>query len=189
MKLKVPYYSQRTDVKDTEWQAHSCLIVCAKMVAEFLGSEVISADDWIKEGTYIGAYDGKFWKHEGVVRLLRNHGIFAYAQEFKTVDVDIKNGGMNTGKKSDFFLEKGIEKIVKKLDEGTPSIVSIYKYFTEKDRHHGVIIIGYKKDNNILKGFCYHDPEAPNEQGGEGLFVELDKFEKGWKNLAIFVDK
>ena len=40
-----------------------------------------------------------------------------------------------------------------------------------------------------IKGFYYHDPEAPNEQGGETLFVELDKFKKGWKNLAIFVDK
>ena len=189
MELKVPYYSQRTDVKDTEWQAHSCLIVCAKMVAEFLGDKKIPADDWIKEGTYIDAYDGKFWKHDGVVRLLRNHGIFAYAQEFKTVDVDIKNGEMFAGKKSDLFLEKGIEKIVKKLDEGIPSIVSIYKYFTEKDRHHGVVIIGYEKSASKVKGFYYHDPEAPNEQGGEALFVELDKFKKGWKKMAIFFEK
>ena len=64
MKLQVPYYSQRTDVKDTEWQAHSCLIVCAKMVAEFLGDKKIPADDWIKEGTYIDAYDGKFYPLE-----------------------------------------------------------------------------------------------------------------------------
>ena len=198
MKLKVPYYSQRTDVIDTEWRAHSCLIVCAKMVAEFLGDKKMSADDWIKEGAYIGAYDGKFWKHDGVVRLLRNHGIFAYAQEFKTVDVDIKNlpvrgtqtgGEMSAGKKSDLFLEKGIEKIVAKLDEGIPSIVSIYKYFTEKDRHHGIVIIGYEKDGDNIKGFYYNDPEAPNEQGGEALFVELDKFKKGWKKLAILLEK
>jgi hypothetical protein len=190
MKLKVPYYSQRTDVIDSEWHAHSCLVMCIKMVAEFLGTKVISADDWIKEGIYIGAWDGKFWKHNEVIRLFRNHGIFGYAQEFKTVDVDINNGEMKIGKMSDIFLENGIKKISDNLDKNIPIIVSIYKYFTEKNRHHGIVLIGYEKDkNNELKGFYYHDPEMPDEKGGKDLFVEIGLFKKGWKRLAIFTEK
>jgi hypothetical protein len=190
MKLKVPYYSQRTDVIDPEWKAHSCLVVCIKMVAEFLGEKIIPADDWLKEGTSVGAWDGKFWKHNEVIRLFRNHGISAYAQEFKTVDVDIKNGEMKAGGMSDLFLKKGIEKLAKKIDEGLPSIVSIYKYFTEKDRHHGIVIVGYdKNENGEMKGFYYHDPEMPEENGGENLFVEIDKFKLGWKRLVIFTEK
>jgi hypothetical protein len=189
MKLNVPYYSQRTDVIDTEWKSRSCLVVSAKMVAEFLGAKIVSADEWIKEGVCIGAWDGNYWKHEGIVRLLRNHGVFGYAQEFKTVDVNIGNGEMKAGVMSDLFLKNGIEKIIKSLDSGSPVIVSIYKYFTEKDRHHGIVIIGYEKDeNNLVKGFYYHDPEAPEEKGGENLFVGLDEFKNGWKRLAIFSD-
>ena len=190
MKLKVPYYSQRIDVFDQEWQPRSCLVMSAKMVAEFLGGEIIPADDWIKEGVYIGAWDGNYWKHNGIVRLLRNHGVFAYSQEFKTVDVNIENGKMNEGKNSDLFLKKGIEKIVNNLDLEIPTIVSIYKYFTEKDRHHAIVIVGYEKnEGGLLKGFYYHDPEMSEEKGGENLFVELDDFINGWKRLAIFSDK
>jgi hypothetical protein len=159
------------------------------MVAEYLGVKVIPADNWIKEGIYIGAWDGKFWKHNEIIRLFRNHGIFAYSQEFKTVDVNIENGEMKVGAKSDLFLEKGVEKIVEKIDQNIPTIVSIYKYFTEKNRHHGIVIIGYEKKNNNIKGFYYHDPEIPDEKGGKDLFVELDVFKKGWKRLAIFADK
>jgi hypothetical protein len=189
MKLNLPYYSQRTDVKEEEWQAHSCLVVCVKMVAEFLGVEVMSADNWIKEGVLVAAWDGKFWKHNEILRLFRNHGVLSYAQEFKTVDVDIKNGEMRPSKISDLFLEKGIEKIVKNIDQNIPVIVSIYKYFTEEDRHHGIVISGYEREGANIKGFYYHDPEAPNEKGGQDLFVEINIFKKGWKRLAIFVEK
>jgi len=189
MKLNIPYYSQRTDVKDIEWQACSCLVLSIKMVSEFLGAENISADDLIKEGVCVGAWDGNYWKHDEVIRLLRNHGISAYAQEFKTVDVNIQNSEMNPGVRSEDLLKKGIEKIVNNLNGGLPTIVSIYKYFTEKDRHHAVVIIGYEKDGDIIKGFYYHDPESKEEKGGDNLSVELDIFKKGWKKLAIFVEK
>jgi hypothetical protein len=199
MKLNVPYYCQRADVKDFEWQPRSCLVVSAKMMAEFLGSEVLSSDEWIKEGVSIGAWDGNYWKHDGVVRLLRNHGIFSYSQEFKTSHVDIINKEVKEGKNSDLFLEKGIEKIVRSLDSEVPVIVSIYKYFTEKDRHHAIVITGYEKDENQeksaslevsnIKGFYYNDPEMPEEKGGKDLFVSLNDFKDGWKRLSIFSDK
>lgn len=188
MKLKVPYYSQRIDVRDPEWHANSCLVVSIKMIAEFLGVKNISADDWIKEGIAVGAWDGKFWRHNEVIRLFRNHGIFSYSQEFKTVDVDIKNGETKEGKNSELFVGKGIEKIAEKIDRGLPTVVSIYKYFTEKDRHHAIVIVGYEKEGNNIKGLYYHDPEMPEEKGGKDLFVEIEKFKIGWKKLAIFVD-
>jgi hypothetical protein len=196
MKLNVPYYCQRTDVKDLEWQPRSCLVVSAKMMAEFLGSEVLSSDEWIKEGVSIGAWDGNYWKHDGVVRLLRNHGILAYSQEFKTSYIDIINKEVKEGKDSDLFLEKGIEKIVRSLDSEVPVIISIYKYFTEKDRHHAIVITGYEKDGKSadlmasnIKGFYYNDPEMPEEKGGKDLFVFLNNFKNGWKRLSIFSDK
>jgi hypothetical protein len=189
MKLNIPYYSQRTDVKDQEWQPRSCLIMAVKMVAEFLGAEAISADDLIKEGMLIDAWDGKFWKHSEVIRLFRNHGISGYAQEFRAVDVDLETEEMKPAKEESLFLEKGLEKIVKNLDQNVPVIVSIYKYFTEKNRHHAVVIIGYEKEEGKLKGFYYHDPEAPDEKGGQNLFVELEAFKNGWKKLVIFAEK
>ncbi len=190
MKLNLKYYSQRTDVIDPEWQAHSCLVMCIKMVSEFLGVKAILADDWIKEGVSVGAWDGKFWTHNEIIRLFRNHGIFSYSQEFKTIDVNLKNGEMNVGILTGIFLDRGIQKIVEELDQNIPTIVSIYKYFSEKDRHHAVVIIGYEKDtDDKLIGFYYHDPEMIDEQGGQSLFVGLDKFKNGWKKLAIFVNK
>jgi hypothetical protein len=190
MKLNLKYYNQRKDVIDDEWKPKACLIVCVKMILDFLDNKEIPIDDLIKEGICIGAWDGKYWKHDGVVRILRNHGIMAYPQEFKSVFVDIKNSEMTQSKYADILFDKGLKKIVSSIDNECPVIVSIRLFFKKENTHHGVVIIGYEKNNDgSLKGFYYHDPEMNEVEEGKDLFVLIDDFKTGWKKLSIFVEK
>lgn len=189
MKLKLKYYSQRKDVLDEEWKSRSCLVVCAKMIIDYFSKENISIDDLIKEGICIGAWDGKYWKHDGIVRILRNHGIMAYPQEFKSVFVDIKNCEMIQSKFADIIFDKGIQKIVSSIDNDCPVIISTKIFFKKDNTHHGVVLTGYEKDGDKISGFYYHDPEIDGENGGENLFVPIKDFIDGWKRLSIFVEK
>jgi hypothetical protein len=198
--LNIPHYSQYSENIEKDWQERSCAIACLKMVFDFLNIKT-EAMDLIKEGLFISddlvkrgkpqeGYSKEFgWGHGVLVMILRNHGVLGYAQEFRAVDVDIKTGKMMASEKSEFLLNEGLKKIEKNIENNLPVIVSIYKYFTEKDRHHMITIIGYEKNvKGEFIGFFYHDPELPKEQGGAELFIEINKFKSGWKKAAIFVD-
>ena len=92
--IQIPYFSQLDDSIENFNKNQTCGISCVKMVLDFyLPNQKNDINDLIKEGVLIKAYDPNFlggvWVHDGLVRILRNHGIAAYSQEFRSVKVDI----------------------------------------------------------------------------------------------------
>lgn len=121
------------------------------------------------------------WTHETIVRLLRNHGVLAYRQEFlgHTINFETKKG--EVAEHAAQFVEKGIEKIKKSIDAGKPVFVSVKADFSENKEDHVVLVIGYDETN-----FIFHDPILNLEK--TPLIYPIETFKSFWKNFAIFVE-
>lgn len=186
--LDVPYYSQYQNVLESKWQPRACGVTCAKMVIKYFKPDNDeSVDALIDEGVRIGAYNPNYgWDHEGLVRIIRNRGIHAYREEFKS---QIVSPGKNTGLPSVYdkkMAEDGINKMKKMLQAKRPVIVSVDVGFDENKTSHLIVLTGFDENECGVGGFMYNDPQA--EKGiKKNLFVELDKFNKYWRRLAIFV--
>ncbi len=130
----------------------------------------LSPDELLDEAIALGAYGPSGWIHDQLVQLLNNHGVAAYRKEFK------QEGG----------LEEGIALFKKELSSGRPVFVSAIKGFTERDKFHSVLLIGYEEKDNELSGFYYHDPD--NElSGSKECFVPIEVFRETWRRFAIFL--
>lgn len=190
MKIDVPYFSQIKDIADDTWKRHGCSITNLKMVLEYharilkdlqMTGSVPGIDALIDEGTAIGAYQYSVgWTHEGIVRLARNHGLPAYAQEFRSMDIDPVSG---QAVPSDRLVDVGIAKLMESVERGHPVIVSVLPGFGDNKTLHTVTLSGVEREQN---GFYVHDPVDPSSQTHR--FVAVDEFKKYWRRLAIFFD-
>jgi len=201
--LKVPYYSQFQEIKNEEWKSRACSIVCLKMAFDFLlqQSETISnpsnsksdfgtqidADELFKESEEIQqsllskkliseeqAKNGR--THDTLVFLTHNHGLPAYKEEFKSLNLEF----------SEKMFEFGISKISKSIENEKPVLVSVLPGLSEGKSFHTILIVGTQKENEKITGFYYHDPDAKNERL-ENQFLNLENFKKFWRRLTIFV--
>jgi hypothetical protein len=180
MKLNVPYYSQKIDVKDSEWKNRACGIVCLKMVLDFTkpeSKETLDIAELIKIGVEMGAYGPSGWIHQGLVDIAAKSNLSIYRKEFKSD---------NFGEEQD-MIDDGVKKIIKSLMVGDPVLVSAVKKFKYKDKFHMVVLVGFEGDENNFKGFYYHDPDAGTVEEGEGLFISIEIFQKYWRKMAIFI--
>lgn len=187
--LNVPYYSQR-DVENKEWKDRSCAIVCLKMILDYhLEVELPSVWDLIREGVMIdGVDENSDWKQDSIVMLLRNHGLSAYRQEFKSFEINIESGKGIPGEYSEKMLTGGINKIVDNLNSDKPVLASVSKMFGDENIFHMVVLVGFEKDGNgEVKGFYYNDSDYEIEQG-KALFVDIEIFKKHWRRLSIFIE-
>lgn len=187
-RIDVPYYSQHQDVIEPSWRSRSCGIACTKMVLNYLkpdNKELI--DDLIEEGVLVGGYSKNGWDHESIVRLLRNRGISAYREEFRSVLVDSAQRKFLKSTYENPMLLTGIKKIKKCLECEKPVIVSVEPYFSENTESHLVVLTGFLEDKeNGLEGFFYNDPDSKFGVKKDN-FIELPKFKKMWRKMAIFV--
>jgi hypothetical protein len=62
--------------------------------------------------------------------------VLAYQQEFNCVYVDLLNKTFNENKLKGEFIQKGIEKIKAKLDQGKPAITSVTAGFNKNQDDH-----------------------------------------------------
>jgi len=192
--LDVPFVSQNSDQVSEMWRDRSCGIANVKMILDFLSDETIPIQELIAEGLAIEGYNysilGGSWKHEGLVRVLRNHGVLAYSQEFKAVKViqedEVKFEKSSYSKK---FIEQGIEKIIEQLDRGFPAIVSVNEGFNNNKTSHLVLITGYEMKDNKILNLYYNDPDSRDGVERKNSLVEIDKFKEFWRLFCIFVDK
>lgn len=197
--LNIPYYSQHRDIKSKYWKSRACSIVCVKTVLNFLcnsekspsdcGYDLPTIEGLIKEGVYIKGLDkNKDWIQDKIVMLLRNHGISAYQQEFKSMNIEVSVGKESESKYSEKMFSGGLEKIIKKLEENKLILVSVTKKFKEGKKFHMVVLTGFEMNKNgEIKGFYYNDTDYNNEQEGKDLFVDIEIFKKYWRRMAIFV--
>ena len=185
--IDVPYYSQYQNVLEPKWRARACGVACVKMVIKYFRSDNDeSIDALIDEGVRIGGYGNNGWDHESLVRILRNRGIYSYREEFRS---QVILPGKSSGMPSVYdkrMAEAGINKIKKMLQAKRPVIVSVDTGFDENKTSHLIVLTGFDADETGVSGFMYNDPQS---DGGvkKNLFVNLDKFNKYWRRLAIFV--
>lgn len=182
-KLNVPFYAQREIVSDDEKDG-ACGIVCVKMILDFFFDTEFDVHDLLKEGYIVGGKSNKEWNHETLVRVLRNHGIQSYRQEFISHDVldfDLSRGELNQ-ERTEQFIDFGIYKIKKSIDEGNPVMVSVKPGFGMNESSHIVLIVGYDDSN-----FYFNDSQrlSTNEHP---LQFSIEDFKTYWKNFAIFVE-
>lgn len=190
--LPVPYISQYSIGRDSDGLSRACGAACVKMVLDYrLGAH--AAPDFltlVREGqTMRGAYiSGIGWSHTGLGALLRNHNVGAYAEEFRSVDVDTKNQEFLPSPFEAGHIERGMQKIAGKIiDWKQPVIISGIKRWKEKDKWHLMVITGVEKDGDRITGFFYHDPDDEGEPG-EHKFVDKETFRTYWRKFAIFID-
>lgn len=175
MVITTPYYSQRVDVTDVDWQWRSCGIACVAMVLA-RNNIKLSLDDLIREGRSIGAYrEGIGWVHAGLVELAARHGAPLARKEFK-----------GEGDEGSRLLDDGVNQIVAAIENGRVVLVSAAKGFDDPTKPHLVLVVGVEIEEGVVKGLYYHDPDAYTEKEGKGQFVTLDRFKRFWRKLAIF---
>ncbi|QQR82425.1 C39 family peptidase [Candidatus Campbellbacteria bacterium] len=166
MRLDIPFISQYDARVPESWRPRACSVTNLYMVLSFFNTtENVTTTSLIQEGESIGAYGPRGWTHEGIVRLARNHGIRAYAQEFRSSNTTCEEK----------LTTEGIEKIKEVLASGCPTIVSVQK---ENGSYHTITVVG---ESDV--GFLCHDPEI-----GEYQEVSLETFLKRWRKLAIFFE-
>lgn len=186
--LDVPYYSQYQNVLEEKWRSRACGVACVKMIIKYFHSENDeSIDALIDEGVRIGGYKNDYgWDHESLVRLFRNRGIHSYREEFKS---QVLKKGETKGVPSIYdtkMANDGINKIKKMLEAKRPVIVSVDVNFDENKGTHLIVLTGFDYDESGISGFMYNDPESKTGIK-KNLFVDIDKFRKYWRRLAIFV--
>ena len=186
--LKVPYFSQNSSNIPKEWRRAACGIVVVKMILAYFFNKSPSISSLIDEGVVIGGFTTKNWTHESLVRLLRNHGVTAYTQEFKSANIKIDkthNVIKMFYRNEPSLLKKGITKIQNKLSDGLPVIVSVEANFRNNKHTHLILLVGYDKNEELL---YFSDPDEKNNSEFKLLKIKTGDFLKYWRRSAIFLD-
>jgi len=184
--IPVPYISQYSDSIEHDWQNRSCGIACVAMLLGYYNLEDINPMRLINEGVSIGGYCNRGWFHESLVRLLRNHGVNAYAQEFRSVNVSPENKTFEISVLETKMIEEGLAKIIREVDANHPVMLSVDPGFNTNKENHLVLIIGYDFSDKNEK-FIIHDPNAATEKLAHSeMSVDIAKIRKFWRKFAIF---
>lgn len=185
MKLPVPFFSQLDKNVPEELKRSVCSIACIKMILDSDGIEN-DFNDLYKEAEFIGGRQKAGWNHETLVRILRNYGIPAYAQEFLAHSINLDVLAVASAPHSKAFEAAGLAKIKKVLDSGKPVIVSVHAGFSQDSEKkkslnmtsHVVLIVGYDGES-----FYINDPILDGAS-----VVSSDHLLRYWRMLAIFVE-
>lgn len=178
--LNIQFFSQLDKEVPHELQRSVCAIACIKMILDYKKQHT-DFSTILKEAEWIGQKDKAGWTHEVLVRVLRNHTVHAYRQEFVAHTIDIDSQSASDASHGLDFLEQGISKIKKSIDEGNPVMVSVRAGFSENKEDHIVLVTGYTNDSFIIL-----DPILLLEQNPK--IVSVENFKIFWKKLALFVE-
>lgn len=193
--LDVPYLSQFDDVSDVNWQSVACGVTSLAMVLKYYGTEV-PIENLIEVGEEINSFSEKAggWYHNGLCEIARRYGFIAwrrkwrigkrdldYVKEEGWTDNDVEQYEIQTAAEGIFTLEKSILK-------GTPPIISADKDFENENSGHLVVVTGFEREGEELKGFYINDPKARGKKRKDE-FIYLKKFEEHWHKRGIFVIK
>ena len=181
--MKTYFCSQYRDINEEDWKSRSCSIASLWMALKSLKNDFdLTPDDLLKEGLSINGYlDSGFWRHSSIVILAHNHGLAAFAEEFKSVPFGVET------KYADPLRDYGVEKIFNFLkEEKGLVIVSVPKGFTDVYKPHSVLLHSVVEEDG-KRYFVYNDSEKENEEEGKDLKISLEEFTNKWRKLAIFV--
>lgn len=157
-----------------------CGVLSLAMVLEFLSKKKIDIKKLKDEGVLIGARVPKYgWTQEGLASLARNKGFNAYLQEFRSVEVNLKD---KTFKERNVLINFGINKIKELLKNNNPVLVSVDEDFNKNTVKHIVVLTGFDDS-----GFYFNDSRM--KTGGKDLFVSFSRFKKYWRRRILVVYK
>jgi len=180
MQLHIPFFSQLDNSVPQEHQRKVCALACVKMIIDS-SKDSISFERIFKEALIVGSYEQAGWTHETIVRILRNHGILAYRQEFLAHTINVEDGSFVVASHTDSFIQKGIDKIKQSIIAGNPVCVSVIKGFSNNKEDHMVLVVGYEEDALLI-----YDPLVSQDQNPRKISIE--EFVTFWKKFAIFVE-
>lgn len=180
MQLDIPFFSQLDASVPEEHQRSVCALACTKMILDSKGAGR-TFEELHREAQIVGNKESAGWTHETIIRLLRNHGVRAYRQEFLGHTIDLQTGVGEVAMHTDMFVEEGILKIKKNIQNGFPVIISVTAGFSENKEDHMVLVVGESEDD-----FLVYDPILLNDQNPKKVSKEYIK--KFWKKFAIFVE-
>lgn len=183
--LPVPYYSQNAESVDPDWRNRACGISCISMIMAYHQLDDVSIMPLIHEGLNIGGYCANGWFHESLVRIMRNHGLHAYAEEYRCVVVGKNRGQASENVLQPKMVDSGILKIIKQIDLGRPVIVSVDENFRNNKFKHMVVVVGYKTFESQVTGLYINDPDD-RQSPGNNVFISIDRFKDYWRKFAIF---
>lgn len=180
MQLDIPFFSQLDNQVPEELRRSVCAIACIKMILDYKNGN-IDFLTILKEAEWIGQKDKAGWTHEVLVRVLRNHNVLAYRQEFVAHSINLDTQSALEADQTPRFCEEGIDKIKRSIDSNNPVMVSVKAGFSQNKEDHIILIIGYTQDSLIIFDPILHTDQNPQT-------VSLNRFKEYWKKLAIFVE-
>ncbi|MEI7480003.1 MAG: C39 family peptidase [bacterium] len=190
MILPIKLFSQYSPEIPLEWQPRVCSLSVIKMILDSYSKDQLSFENIFNEVKAIGGYDERYgWNHEALVRVLRNHGVNAYRQEFKSRKINLENKNDQVSEFESEMVNFGLKKNVASLENGFPVIVSVLRHFNEIGTMHSVLVVGFEKDEKGITGLYFNDPDTSIDQENKPVFVNLEVFTRAWRQLAIFIEK
>ena len=181
MKLPVAYFSQFDPSVPVLEQNRVCSLACIKMVVDFLRETSVGINELIAERDFLASRVPSYGvSHAGAIIMLRNRGVAAYSQEFRSHAVDAEKGVTKASGYEQSLIDYGIKKMAREVDSGTPVIVSV----THQDlgTPHQVLVCGTERgERGELEGLYIHDPYKRNDE-----LVTGTDFADRFRNMAIF---
>jgi len=188
MIIDIPYYSMASEISDEFWKIRACGIACLKMVLEWMRpGEAPSMEMLLHEGQTIGGFTSRGWLHSHLVIILRNHGVFSYAQEFRTGDAAAAPQYVPSVYTEE-FVEHALGKIVRELRAHRPVILSVPGHGRIEGQTHMVVCTGVEDAGGHISGFYYNDPQDDDGLPGKNRFISLEDFLRDWRRFCIFVE-
>lgn len=189
--LPVPYFSQWRDIfSDDAWRERACGVASAAMAATFILDEPVLPDLVLAEARALTgslAWTPYGPSHPALCAILRNHGLHAYAEEFRARRFSLETGGFVAAPDlEERSLLRGLAKLASSVREGNPVIVSMAPGFRTSASTHLVLVVGVRGLVATPTAFAVHDPDD-RESPGEAVWVSAEEFVAAWRRMAIFV--
>jgi predicted double-glycine peptidase len=160
--IKVPFYSQFTDITSPQWQKVGCGIASLAMLIEYYEPGEVSVDKLLAEGISSGSFlEDAGWTHSGLANLVKKYGLTG-----KTFDYSANS------------IDSAYAKLVSSLATG-PVMASVFYTFDPKSPIPHLVVI-----NNIDSDTVYYND--PSDKSGNRT-ISSTKFKAAWKKRFIEV--
>lgn len=155
--VKVPFFSQFTDISSPKWQKVGCGITSLGMIMEYYEPGTVSVDTLLKEGINQGAYSDAGWTYKGLIEVSRPYGF--------------------TGESHDLAGDSTAFTQFSEAVKRGPVIASVYYTFEPGNPIPHLVVVTSIEGETVY----YNDP-AEQEGGGT---ISVDAFIKAWKKRYI----
>lgn len=190
MAENVPFISQYDESVALEWRPRVCALACAAMALKFYAqkgeSDAVALPELLEEGLFIRGHEPPAgWSHLKIAALLRNHGLRARLEEFRSHVIDAGKHESAPSRHEAVLADAGIDAMKRHLAGGGLVIVSLAN--GSASGSHLVLLTGFEEEGEGSARFILNDPEAKEASAGKGKGVGISEFLLRWRKMAIFL--